>query len=300
MKALLILFCLGLPIAGLAEQSPRGLVPAAKRSVEAKPAEAVPSAEQPAIPGPEKKEVPAPQAEKKPSEPDKSPTVPAAAAEGTSARFYGHAFVYLTSSSGVRVAMNPFSDEARMSYKSPSAMPVDIVLISSESPDINGGQSLLGLPQIFRSLTGLGANRANGIPFRGIATARDRQGGSMNGVNTVYVLEMDNLRFCHLGSIGQILSRSQIQEIGRVDVLFLPVGNPRLTVSELWKLVEQTRAKWVVPVAYKTEKSGALDLRPLEDFDPGSHPVKTPGTSDYLFRESELPPVATLLPLKSP
>ena len=299
MKTFLICFCLGWTVVAFAEQSPRGLLPPSRRNVETRPEESTlpkPAAvEKPAVPAAE-----TPVQKRQEDNALKPGAGAPASAEGTTVRYYGHAFVYLTSSSGVRVAFNPFSEEARMGYKFPSATPVDIVLISSESADMNGGQGLLGLPQIFRSLTGLGANRANGIPFRGIPTFRDNKGGADLGGNTVYVLEMDNLRFCHLGAIGHVMSRSQIQEIGRVDVLFLPVGNQRLMVSELWKLVEQTRAKWVVPVAYKTENSGAMDLRPLADFDPGSHPVKVPGTSDFVFRQTDLPAEATLLPLKSP
>jgi hypothetical protein len=96
--------------------------------------------------------------------------------EGAHLAYYGHAFVYLTSRSGVRVAMNPYT-EGSVSYPFPKNLIADIVLISSEVSDHSGGQHLFGVPQIFRSLTGLGANRANGLPFKGVETYRDDGNG---------------------------------------------------------------------------------------------------------------------------
>ncbi|MDD5261954.1 MAG: MBL fold metallo-hydrolase [Methylacidiphilales bacterium] len=297
MRTFLLLFCLGCTVHVVAAQTPRGLTPVEKRPAGPQAAQTPAQNEQPS---PSQQATPEQTKTDNPPAPVKQASGPSIQTDGTNVRYYGHSFVYLTSSSGVRVALNPFSDEAGMAYKFPPTLPADIVLISAESTDLNGGQALFGLPQVFRSLTGLGANRANGIPFRGIATFRDDKNGAESGGNTVYVVEMDNLRFCHLGAIGHVLTRSQIQEIGRVDVLFLPVGNLELTNSELWKLAEQTKAKWIVPVAYKTDKSGPLQLRPVQDFDPGAHPLKTLATSDYVFRPSDAPSVPTVLIFKLP
>lgn len=218
---------------------------------------------------------------------------------GSHLQYYGHAFVYLTSRSGVRVGINPFT-EGSVAYAFPKNLAADIVLISSEAADHSGGQHFFGLPQIFRSLTGLGANRANGIPFKGVETYRDENEGRSLGKNAVYVVEMDNLRFCHLGTLGHPLNTKQSDAIGRVDVLFLPVGLPALTNRDLWNAVERLQPKWVVPVTYRTGKNKELDLRPLSEFNLEGHPSRSATGSEFTFTAQTLPSLPTVLFLKAP
>jgi len=219
--------------------------------------------------------------------------------EGTKARWFGHAFVYLVSKSGVRIAVNPFT-EGTVDYPLPERLPAEIVLISSEAPDYSGGQHIFGLPQVFRSLAGVGANRANGIPFRGINTWRDAEGGKRLGRNTVYQLEVDGLRYVHLGTLGHPLSSKDVSAIGRADVLFLPVGTQELSQREILRNAELLEAKWIVPLAYGTEPSRRLGLRPLADLDFGKLAVKKHEASEFVFVKSALPEAPTVLVLKEP
>ncbi|MEM6821944.1 MAG: MBL fold metallo-hydrolase [Verrucomicrobiota bacterium] len=218
---------------------------------------------------------------------------------GTLLQWFGHAFIYLTSDSGIRIAINPFSDGI-FDYTFPSALPADIVLISCESADYSGGKELFGLPQVFRSLAGVGLNNANGLTFRGIATFRDKQRGRELGSNTVYSFVLDGIRYCHLGAVGHTLDFRQRSKIGKVDVLFLPVGNPILSESELWSLADSLKAKWIVPIVYKTDKSRSLVLRKLEDFDFKGAPTRNIENSRFVFQENALPESPTFLILKTP
>lgn len=230
-------------------------------------------------------------------DPDPVPTTPTR--EGTSVRWFGHAFIYLTSQGGVRIAINPFS-EGTVGYEIPDRLPAEIVLISSEAADHSGGQHIFGIPQIFRSLAGVGANRANGIPFRGINTWRDNEGGKRLGRNTVYVMEVDGQRFCHLGTLGHPLSSRDAAAIGRVDVLFLPVGTLNLSVSEILRNAELLGAKWIVPITYKTARNSKIELRPLSSVHFGSLPVQQANSSEFIFHAKSLPEKPTVLLLREP
>jgi len=218
---------------------------------------------------------------------------------GTLFQWYGHAFVYLTSDSGIRIAINPFSTGI-FDYTFPNALPADIVLISCESADFSGGKELFGLPQVFRSLAGVGLNNANGLTFRGTRTFRDDQQGRKLGGNTVYSFMLDGVRYCHLGAIGHTLTFKERQKIGKVDVLFLPVGNPLLSELDLWKLVDSLRPKWIVPVAYKTDKSRGLNFRAFTDLNITDRPSEYVTNSEFTFRKEDLPTEPTLLILESP
>jgi L-ascorbate metabolism protein UlaG (beta-lactamase superfamily) len=218
---------------------------------------------------------------------------------GTLFQWFGHAFVYLTSDSGIRIAINPYSSGI-FDYTFPQALPADIVLISCESADYSGGKELFGLPQVFRSLAGVGLNNANGLTFRGVGTYRDDQRGQNLGGNTVYSFTLDGVRYCHLGAIGHTLTFKERSKIGKVDVLFLPVGNPILSESDLWKLADSLKPKWIVPVAYNTAKTQGLNFREFTTLDIRDRPVKHVEDSQFIFREEELPETTTLLLLKSP
>ncbi len=218
---------------------------------------------------------------------------------GTLFQWFGHAFVYLTSDSGIRIAINPFSTGI-FDYTFPNALPADIVLISCESADYSGGKELFGLPQVFRSLAGVGLNNANGLTFRGIQTYRDDQGGRKLGGNTVYSFTLDGVRYCHLGAIGHTLSFRERSKIGKVDVLFLPVGNPQLSENDLWELADSLKPKWIVPLAYKTDKTKGLGFREFTELDIRELPYRHVNKSEFIFRQEELPEKSTLLILKSP
>lgn len=228
-----------------------------------------------------------------------NPTPPPIAKEGTTFRWFGHAFAYLTSQGGVRIAINPFT-EGTVDYPLPERLPADIVLISSEAADHSGGQQIFGIPQIFRSLAGVGANRANGIPFRGINTWRDAEGGKRLGRNTVYVVEVDSQRFCHLGTLGHPLSSRDIAAIGQVDILFLPIGTHELSNREILRNAELLGAKWIVPLTYKSARSPASDLRTLSEFNFGTLPTLPVPATEFIFNAKSLPEKPTVLLLRSP
>ncbi|MDD2677330.1 MAG: MBL fold metallo-hydrolase, partial [Methylacidiphilaceae bacterium] len=55
-----------------------------------------------------------------------------AAAPSVLIRWYGHAFIYLIASSGIRIAIDPFGDET-VHYRFPASLQADVVLISNEA-----------------------------------------------------------------------------------------------------------------------------------------------------------------------
>ncbi|MDR1146494.1 MAG: MBL fold metallo-hydrolase [Verrucomicrobiales bacterium] len=229
-----------------------------------------------------------------------------APAAGTEVRFYGHGFLYLTTSSGVRIACNPFPQQPSIGYPFPTGLPADIILIGTEAVDLSANEEFAGLPQVFRSLTGLGVNNANGIQFRGVATYRDGADTRSSRGNTAYLLELDRVTFAVLGAIGRPPDARQARELGRADVVFLPVGDPALSVADLWRIVTQLRPKWVVPVLYRTSASAAVfpQLRTLDEFlsapESASCPRVKLTSGNYVFTHENLPKETTLLIYPTP
>jgi L-ascorbate metabolism protein UlaG (beta-lactamase superfamily) len=239
----------------------------------------------------------APEAEPRASEPEEAKPSPPKPAEGVRCDWFGHAFIYLTSQSGVRVAIDPFGENS-VKYAFPPRLDADVVLMSCESEDRSGGARLNGSPQLFRSLTAVGTNQANGILFQGIDSLRDASAGKVR--NTIFVFDMDRLRFCHLGGLGGPLTSRQKSEIGRVDVLFLPIGNPGMRPSDWTRIIEDLKAKWVVPIAARTERNADYAGRSIDEFLSIGLPVKRTDANTVVFSKDRLPAEPTVLLLAEP
>ncbi len=226
------------------------------------------------------------------------PVAPLSIPGGVNIQWYGHGFVFLTSSVGVRAAIDPFGPDT-VHYHFPEHLTTDFVLVTHEAEDHSAAERLFGNPLIFRSVTAVGLNRANGIPFHGVALQKDLSGRGVS--NTAFSLTFDGVAFCYLGEISQPLLASEKELLGHNDVIFLPVGLRSLSVNELNQVVTDVGAKIVIPIEYKTESSGYLELRPLDEYlSQTNFPIQRFDSSEIVVSKKTLPAVPTLYLLKSP
>jgi L-ascorbate metabolism protein UlaG (beta-lactamase superfamily) len=244
-----------------------------------------------------------------PSSTNASPVTPAVASTpeapgplavpgGVNVHWYGHGFVYLISSVGIRAAIDPFGNEM-VHYKFPTHVSADFVLVSHEAEDHCAAEQIFGNPLIFRSVMAVGLQRANGIPFYGVALQKDPSGHG--GANTAFTLTFDGVTFCYLGQVsGSLLATEKVQ-LGKVDVVFLPVGLTAVSVGDLNQMVKDLGAKIVIPINYKTDLSGILDLRPLDEYLGGTKfPVHKIDSDEMVVTRDTLPSEPTVYVLKSP
>jgi L-ascorbate metabolism protein UlaG (beta-lactamase superfamily) len=140
---------------------------------------------------------------------------------------------------------------------------VDVVTISHDHADHNYIQGLRGNPKV---VTGVGSREEAGISFQGIASFHDKRQGKDRGVNTIFRWEMDGLAICHLGDLGHSLSSDHRAEIGRVDILLVPVGGFfTIDAQEAAALVDELNPSLVIPMHFKTEVLG-FPVAKVEDF----------------------------------
>jgi L-ascorbate metabolism protein UlaG (beta-lactamase superfamily) len=228
----------------------------------------------------------------------KSPDAPIAVPNGVNVHWYGHGFIYLTSSVGIRAAIDPFGPET-VHYPFPQHLAADFVLVTHEAEDHCAADLIFGNPLIFRSVMAVGLNRANGIPFYGVALQKDQSIRAQS--NTAYTLSFDGIKFGYLGQIIAPLNAQEKQQLGQVDVLFLPVGLTTLSVSEMNDVVKDMSAKMVIPINYKTDESGILELRGLDDYLAGTKfPVRRISSDEIVVSRDTVPSQPTIYALKSP
>jgi L-ascorbate metabolism protein UlaG (beta-lactamase superfamily) len=225
-------------------------------------------------------------------------TAPMAVAGGVNVHWYGHGFIYLTSSVGIRCAFDPFGTDT-VHYSFPPHLSADFVLVTHESEDAGAADQLFGNPLIFRSVMAVGLNRANGIPFYGVPLQKDPYGQSV--ADTAFTLKFDGIRFCYLGQMYTPLLGREKQQLGKCDVVFLPVGDQALSVADLNQVAKDLGARMIIPVSYKTDKSGLLALRSLDDYlSAAAFPVRRIDTEEIVVTRDSLPAQPTIYVLKSP
>jgi L-ascorbate metabolism protein UlaG (beta-lactamase superfamily) len=139
----------------------------------------------------------------------------------------------------------------------------DIVTISHDHPSHNYRKAVAGTPIV---ITAPGEYEIAGVFIAGIATHHGGQKDSPRGKNTAYMIEMDNIRLCHLGDVGHVPMPEQVDDMSGADVLLIPVGGKNTidaaTAAEVVGLLEPAV---VIPMHYKTAHSTA-PLDPLQRF----------------------------------
>ena len=139
----------------------------------------------------------------------------------------------------------------------------DIATLSHFHP---GHSYIEGVADEPKQIKSPGEYEIGGIFITGVATFHDDKKGELKGKNTIYVIEMDGITLCHLGDLGHPLGPNLVEELGDIDVLFLPVGEvSTIPVDTAVEIVRQLEPPIVIPMHYKTEVLTG-NLSPVEKF----------------------------------
>ncbi len=139
----------------------------------------------------------------------------------------------------------------------------DIVTVSHSHPGHSYVQGLANEPRLIKSP---GEYEIGGTFITGVAVFHDGDKGSTRGRNTAYVFEMDDMTLCHLGDLGHPLGPQRVEELGDVDILFLPIGEvSTISVEAAMEIVRQLGPSVVIPMHYRT-MSSTRELSTVEKF----------------------------------
>ena len=148
------------------------------------------------------------------------------------------------------IVANPCPPSTGYNIGKPTA---DIVTISDTDDDHKYVKAVAGKPVIISSP---GEYEIHQAFITGIRTKRGDPDDPQAGQNLVFVVEMEGLRVCHLGSLGQTPSAEQAEEMTGVDVLLIPVGGgDTLDGAKAAEIASLLEARIVVPMHFKTDVS---------------------------------------------
>jgi L-ascorbate metabolism protein UlaG (beta-lactamase superfamily) len=226
--------------------------------------------------------------------------------------YHANSFFIVESSKGYRVAFDP---HLIPEYGRPEGLKANLVTYSHNHNDHTMIEALENFtdpdktkqPRLIRGLKGFGLRAdwntvdetIGDIKIRSVSLYHDDMEGLRAGKVTAFIVEMDGWRICHLGDLGHLLTKKQLNQIGEVDVLMIPVGGIyTINGSEAKKVMAQIKPReYVFPMHYGTKVFE--DLLPPTEFLEGQDKSKV--VADYeenhltLNRDRERPRPLTIV-----
>ena len=176
--------------------------------------------------------------------------------------WYGHACFRLKDRN-ITLVTDPYDKSVGFNLPRPKA---DIVTISHESPHHS---YLAGVKGEFKVIDGPGEYEIGGVFVTGVNLSPSKKSANDDTPprrNNVYVIYMDNIAVCHLGDLNQIPTQNQVEDMGSIDVLLVPVGGYNaLNAAQAAEVISLIEPLIVIPMHYKLP-GAEVELDPVDKF----------------------------------
>ncbi len=197
---------------------------------------------------------------------------------------YGHACFLITTSHGTRIMIDPPKLEG---YPIADDVKPDLVTVSHRHIDHDNFSAVAGKPLVLIGVNGPMEN-GRGLEHKFIPIDTQVKDVRMYDIvsnhfnpkkspvlNSIFVYEFAGIRVVHLGDLGLTLTAEQLQKIGAVDILMIPVGGIyTIEPAQQDSVIAQLKPKMIVfPMHYKTAVADFL-AHTAEDFLKGKQNVQ--------------------------
>jgi len=203
-------------------------------------------------------------------------------------KWYGHASFKITTEKGVRIIIDPYESGifgGAIAYGKVTDE-ADIVLTSHDHEDHNYIKDIQGK---FKHINQAGSHEEKGVKIRAIPSYHDTSKGKERGENLIFIIDVDGLTVGHMGDLGHILEKDIVKQIGKVDVLLVPVGGfYTIDAKEATQTMNDLASLVTIPMHYKTEKCN-LPIAGVEEFTKDKKAVRTTGGPEVEITKANLP-----------
>lgn len=174
----------------------------------------------------------------------------------------GHAEFLLEMENGMRIITDP--------YDAPTGYPVlptraDVALVSHDHHDHSAVEKVNGHPRVIGA-TGR-YDLGGGVTVIAVEAFHDHQRGEKRGKTLLFNVCAEGLRVAHLGDLGHLPTQAQMEALGPVDVLMLPVGGfYTIDAHAAKQTAEMLHARVILPMHYRTRANADWPIAPVTDF----------------------------------
>lgn len=173
-------------------------------------------------------------------------------------QYYGHSCFKITAKpegrgqDDVVIFIDPFDKSVGLRPPQGNA---NLALITHDHPDHNNVSALKGDPRVIDIP---GEYSVFGVNIVGIDSFHDSSSGEERGKNTIYTIETEGMRLCHLGDLGSDLNEKQLEEINGIDVLMIPIGGKyTLDGEKAADIARKIEPNIIIPMHFKIKGSTA-------------------------------------------
>ncbi|HJN91906.1 MAG TPA: MBL fold metallo-hydrolase [Dehalococcoidia bacterium] len=166
--------------------------------------------------------------------------------------FYGHCAFRWTSTAGIRVLIDPFQNDLPRAnwFEAPfPAVDAELVVITHDHFDHNAWESLSPYATVLR---GPGRFAVDDVVAEGVRDVHSRYQAPRLKRNTMFNLEIDGVRYCHIGDNRAEMPDAVVEALGRIDVLMVTVDDSchLLSYPEVDQVIERLQPRIVIPMHY--------------------------------------------------
>ena len=126
----------------------------------------------------------------------------------------------------------------------------DVVAITHDHFDHNKAE-IVSKPET-RVVKGKEKVKFPGITIQGYEVFHDEKKGRVRGEVTMFKFTMEDITGLHAGDLGHVLDKELIERIGKMDILFVPVGG-RFTIDseKAVEVMKQLNPTVTIPMHYR-------------------------------------------------
>lgn len=175
--------------------------------------------------------------------------------------WYGHSCFRLTERNFATVVTDPFEHKT-VGYDA-LKLKAEIVTVSHDAPGHANTDAVKGTTHV---LTGAGEFEIGGVFITAVQTAGGGKKVKDKTRNTLYVFDYDGITVAHMGDLQETPTQSEVEALGTINVLLLPVGGgSSLNAAKAAEVVSMLEPNLVIPMHYSTP-AAKLSLDSLNKF----------------------------------
>ncbi len=160
--------------------------------------------------------------------------------------WFGHS-MWKYETAEITIVVDPFTD---IGYPLPKNLKADLAISTHNHFDHNNFKLIRGK---FKKIIDEGHYKYKDITVDAIQVWHDKNHGLDRGKNHLIKINMDNLNLLHCGDLGHIPDNYVIEKLGKIDLLFVPIGGVyTIDAKEAKKLTDILQPSIVFPMHYKT------------------------------------------------